>query len=1045
MRDLEFLDEFILRQPSYAYDKYRLIPDSAEGINSFVKSLSNDIFFKEALYLASPQLYESWQKNFEEGASNKDKVNRINRSIVKYFVRISTRCTPFGLFSCYSNDRLNTNIQDFSPQNETFKRLMGIDLLFLYKVVNKLNLNHYLRSILYYSPNTSLYKIGNDYRYIEVTYKNKSRFHQITSIEGDEVIELIFSICTNKPITIEQLSKILLESIEGVDAYEIETYIHSLIDSQVIVSDLEVCLNERSPIDQIINILEQRGIQQLKKDEYLITAYNGLKELRNICKKASSNNNFNLISLYRKTIAVADSFDVEYEKQYLIYINSKRHANRSSNIIDKQDIKKVKKAIFVLSLFQDFVAKENSRLQKFKKEFYERYEEREIPLMIALDNELGIDYKQTNEHVKAISPLIDNYTWTFAEPIAKEVKFNSSLHEFWNKLLYKCIVNRENEIDLSSIDLSSFESSIEKLPTTFSVMLSKTHNKILIKSVGGNALNLIGRFTNLDSDLDPLINKITKIEEASFKNCIATEIIHLPNDRTANIILRNVKREGEIPFLSKKSSKGKSIPVDDLLLSVKRNQFVLKSKRYNQEIKVFNSNAHNFRNDSLPVYEFLCDLRYDTMHVGLNIDIGQLNRQTFNFFPRITYKKEIILSPATWKVNIEDLTNDKDIKNLDLIEPLIKFKNNNNLPRFIYLSRGDNQLLIDTTNEYLLGYITEELAKDKTVYLIECLDEITKDCNHFANEFIFSCINKNLVKHDRNADITNKVGIKRSFIPGDEWLYYKVYLGVKSADIILENVVLPLINKFHTNNLIEKWFFIRYSDPDFHLRIRFKYNNDIKNVKDRIMDEFTFHLKYYIEHHYIKKIELSTYNRELERYGWDLIEEAEMIFNYDSEMTIELISQIRKQKTEVERWLLCIKAIDGYFDVFNISVQKKYKLVKSLYESFKVEFNASNAMKKEINIKYREYRDRISEILSKEDDVCACIIRDRNKKIQDSLNKLKDISNEKALRLLRSYIHMTVNRLIISSPRMHELILYALLEKQYRSEVYLAEKSINNS
>lgn len=49
--------------------------------------------FREALYLASPELYE--------GCVSKDrkKQTKFERSVLKYRHRAMTRCTPFGLFA----------------------------------------------------------------------------------------------------------------------------------------------------------------------------------------------------------------------------------------------------------------------------------------------------------------------------------------------------------------------------------------------------------------------------------------------------------------------------------------------------------------------------------------------------------------------------------------------------------------------------------------------------------------------------------------------------------------------------------------------------------------------------------------------------------------------------------------------------------------------------------------------------------------------------------------------------------------------------------
>jgi len=60
----------------------------------------------------------------------------------------------------------------------------------------------------------------------------------------------------------------------------------------------------------------------------------------------------------------------------------------------------------------------------------------------------------------------------------------------------------------------------------------------------------------------------------------------------------------------------------------------------------------------------------------------------------------------------------------------------------------------------------------------------------------------------------------RTFIPGSEWVYFKLYTGTKTADSILKNELYGYVSKMLKNGIIDKWFFIRYADPDFHVRLR---------------------------------------------------------------------------------------------------------------------------------------------------------------------------------------------------------------------------------
>ena len=65
------------------------------------------------------------------------------------------------------------------------------------------------------------------------------------------------------------------------------------------------------------------------------------------------------------------------------------------------------------------------------------------------------------------------------------------------------------------------------------------------------------------------------------------------------------------------------------------------------------------------------------------------------------------------------------------------------------------------------------------------------------------------------------MSIKRTYILGDEWLYYKLYCGARTSDVILTETIKPVTEYLLNQGLIDSWFFIRYGDPDFHIRIRF--------------------------------------------------------------------------------------------------------------------------------------------------------------------------------------------------------------------------------
>ena len=60
---------------------------------------------------------------------------------------------------------------------------------------------------------------------------------------------------------------------------------------------------------------------------------------------------------------------------------------------------------------------------------------------------------------------------------------------------------------------------------------------------------------------------------------------------------------------------------------------------------------------------------------------------------------------------------------------------------------------------------------------------------------------------------------KRKLVPGDGWLYYKIYCHPSRANCILAQTLHPCLRVFRERG-ITQWFFVRYRDPAYHLRLR---------------------------------------------------------------------------------------------------------------------------------------------------------------------------------------------------------------------------------
>ncbi len=293
----------------------------------------------------------------------------------------------------------------------------------------------------------------------------------------------------------------------------------------------------------------------------------------------------------------------------------------------------------------------------------------------------------------------------------------------------------------------------------------------------------------------------------------------------------------------------------------------------------------------------------------------------------------------------------------------------------------------------------------------------------------------------------NKVQSK--YILGDHWVYYKIYSGPKTSDTILTEIVKPLAVKLIDNDVIDKWFFIRYADPEYHLRLRF-YCIKKENV-GVVINEFHEHFKEYTDQGLIWKVQLDTYLRELTRYGTNTIEFAENLFYHESKMVIKFIDMIEGEEGEELRWLFALKATDSLLESFHYSTLEKKELLNNLKRGFALEFGKTKFLGKQLNDKYREEREKIDDFISfkenekPEYEPIIEVLREKEHNIKEIVSEILKIKEDNNLELeindlMASYIHMLMNRIFKSKNRLNEMVCYDFLCRFYNSKIAREKK-----
>jgi len=728
-------DNYVLRTPILSFDSFKELTSQKTVSNAQLKQACSEPLIREAFFLASPDLMQEVDRFINDEIKDERKITRIRQSILKYLTRMSTRCTPFGLFAGCSVGKFSNNTDIKLKHPSENNRHTRLDMNYLVALSQNLVKNTAIRDQLLFYPNTSIYRVGDQLRYIEYKYKNGKREHEIVAVDDSVYLEKIL-IGASHGAGITNLAKLIVdEEIEMSDAFN---FIEELILNQLLISELEPTVSGPEFSNQIFTVLDK-----LQGVDHILSILNKVNhKIKNLDKSIG-----NEIQEYKEISYLLKEIGTEFDPKYLFQTDM--ILNCETNVIDEALIQNMEKAFTILNKIT--LPAQNQLLSKFQDAFLERYEKSDISLAKVLDVEVGLGYP-VGQGSKDLNPLIDDIVIPSLSKSNGEMdlKWNSINSLFQRKLIH-AIRGNEYLVSLKDVDFKDYDLSWSDFPGTMSFIAEIVNlegvKKIKLNIGGGSsAANLLGRFCHGDMDILNYVKEIIKTEDEIEKNKILAEIVHLPESRVGNILMRPSFRKYEIPYLAKSTKpENNQLYIDDLLISNKiDNKITLWSKKHNKQVVPRLTNAHNYRANSLPIYHFLSDMQTKGMRGGVGFDFGPFANE-YEFLPRVEYEN-IILHKATWnlkKYHIKTLIENRD-KDEALLESLEEFRSFWKIPQFAMLAEGDNQLLINFKNLSSVRIFLDSFkTKIKLVEFIFTEEGIVKmNGESYTNQIVVSFYNQ---------------------------------------------------------------------------------------------------------------------------------------------------------------------------------------------------------------------------------------------------------------------------------------------------------------
>ncbi|MEA2692625.1 MAG: lantibiotic biosynthesis protein, partial [Acidobacteriota bacterium] len=1021
----------------------------------------------EALFLATPSLADSLAAWLADPDSKKGR--RTEHALVRYYQRMAARATPFGLFSGCSlgpvampKESGETGGEPAAPgtrldlaPRSAYQRHTRLDMDYLFALAEDLGRDPALRQELLYRPNSSLYQAAGRWRYAEARLDGKVRSHHLVALDATEYLDATLARAAGGARAADLAAALVAADPDGEIALEdAEGFITELIDSQILVSDLQPPVTGPEAIHDLVAQLGALPTGRTAAGE-LERARQTLEELDGAGLGASPDR-------YRELASRLEQLPTSVELSRLFQVDMVKPGDGPR--LGPELLAELTRGVALLHRLAGRGRQE--LFDRFRQEFSDRYGDgRWVPLTEVLDEELGIGFEKSGAAGAEASPLLRGIGLG-GQPADPTMPWGVPQALLLRKLT-QALTTGAQEIALDAKDLETLGAAEPPpLPDAFEVMgtiaaespaaLAEGRFTILLKGVAGpSGAPLLGRFCHADPDLHRAVVDHLRAEEAQKPEAIFAEVVHLPQGRIGNILSRPVLRQHEIPFLGRSGAAPEhQIPVTDLLVSVVGSRIVLRSRRLGREVIPRLTSAHNFSRGSLGVYRFLCVLQSQGLAAGLGWNWGALDSAPF--LPRVTAGR-LVLSRARWRMgaaDIEALAKPKTAA--ERFAAVQRFRAERRLPRYVSLADSDNELLIDLDNALSIDSWLDVIEERKDAMLIEFFPGPDQLCargpeGRFVHELIVPLVRVRKEeappssKDARPASAAQPApAVARSFPPGSEWLYVKLYTGSSTADRVLRELIAPVVEEALGSGAADSWFFIRYGDPQWHVRVRF--HGDPGPLCGRVLPALSGAAAGWLADGRLWKLQLDTYEREVERYGGpEGILVSERLFEADSRAVLEIVQSLEGDEGADARWRLALLGTDLLLSELGLDSAGKIAVLARLRESYLREFGGSKDLRVQLDQKFRAERRSLEALLDlrqAEESALApgiAVLRERGERSAPDLAELQRLEAAGRLGtpisdLAFSYVHMHVNRMIRSAARAHELVIYDLLGRLHESQ-----------
>ncbi|GHO77667.1 hypothetical protein KSD_54380 [Ktedonobacter sp. SOSP1-85] len=521
----------------------------------------------------------------------------------------------------------------------------------------------------------------------------------------------------------------------------------------------------------------------------------------------------------------------------------------------------------------------------------------------------------------------------------------------------------------------------------------------------------------------------TRVSQLTSGKLLA-EMVYLPQQgRASNVAIRPNVYSHELCYATSPGTAfERTIPLDELVVGLRNDTFFLRWPQ--KDVEVIPRVSHMLTSTSAPpLIRLLTSIGLDGTPLLTPFNWG--GAATFPFLPRVQVDR-LVLSLARWRISTDMRDRELSSSSLETFRAaLTTWRTCWNVPRYVYLSMMDNRLLLDLENLEQCDELRTELQSlppNGALILQEvfpALDQawVHGPGRHYITECVVPLIRREKPNTSHSTAASTDSAASKNLIlreqrlkaPGSEWLFVKLYVGLNLQEDLIAGPLRSFAHDALKEGLAQDWFFIRYSDPDPHIRLRF--SGDPRILRERLLPLVCQWSSSLMMRGTCLRFAFDTYDREIERYGGlSGIGLAERLFGADSRAAADLVALLSQAHTlELEKDLLAALSVDDLLASLGASGPMRLKWYRQRVKE-----------RKQVGKTYRQKRVSLRSLLNDPASFLATlaggrevllVLGKRREEVLPVAEQLAALHAQEALSqsftsLYSSYVHMHCNRLL---------------------------------